>query len=441
MNEWLTVGRHYLLTKYGRNWRSREELLQWQERQVRRHLRRILPKSAFYRDLAGGLPAERWRELPVIDKRTMMGGFDALNTAGIRKEQAFATAFAAEESRDFSPTLGGITVGLSSGTSGHRGLFLVSPGERMAWAGTMLAKALPGTLLSRQRIAFFLRANSNLYGSVDRGAIRFAYFDLLDPLERHLDRLNEYRPTLLVGPPSMLRMLADAALRGELRIRPDKVISVAEALDPLDERYIARGFGQPVHQVYQCTEGFLGATCRYGTLHLNEDLVVVEKEWLDEDERKFVPIITDFCRTTQPIIRYRLDDILTERSEPCPCGSPMTALGSIEGRCDDMFYFPSAAAGSLRPVFPDFIRRAILSVSADIEEYAAVQHSPQLVDVSLKLPEPQREPCCEQIRRKLAELCAGMSCLPPEVRFTEWDEAQRRPGARKLRRIERKFQL
>ena len=35
----------------------------------------------------------------------------------------------------------------------------------------------------------------------------------------------------------------------------------AEVLEPDDERRIAAVFGVPVQQVYQCTEGFLGASC------------------------------------------------------------------------------------------------------------------------------------------------------------------------------------
>lgn len=48
-----------------------------------------------------------------------------------------------------------MTVGLSSGTSGNRGLFLVSEREQDAWTGTVLAKLLPGGLWRKARIAFF----------------------------------------------------------------------------------------------------------------------------------------------------------------------------------------------------------------------------------------------------------------------------------------------
>ena len=71
-------------------------------------------------------------------------------------------------------------------------------------------------------------------------------------------------------------------------------------------------------------------------LHLNEDIVYIEREYLDD--RRFVPVVTDLERKAQPIIRYRLNDILVERKEPCGCGSPFLALEKIEGREDDVFF-------------------------------------------------------------------------------------------------------
>ena len=33
-----------------------------------------------------------------------------------------------------------------------------------------------------------------------------------------------------------------------------------------------------IHQVYQCTEGFLGYTCEYGSMHFNEDIQLDKSE-------------------------------------------------------------------------------------------------------------------------------------------------------------------
>ena len=100
-----------------------------------------------------------------------------------------------------------------------------------------------------------------------------------------------------------------------------------------------------------------GATGSRGTLHLNEDIVYIQREYLEG--RRFVPIVTDFERKAQPMIRYRLNDILVERKQPCSCNSPCLALEKIEGREDDMFSFLDEQ-GRERLIFPDFIRRCIL---------------------------------------------------------------------------------
>ena len=119
----------------------------------------------------------RWRELPLMDKATLMDHFAGCNSRGIGAEEAMAVALRAEASRDFQPALRGITVGLSSGTSGHRGIFLVSPYEQAQWAGAMLARLLP-ELPHGLRVAFCLRSFSRLYQAVESPFLRLRYFDI-----------------------------------------------------------------------------------------------------------------------------------------------------------------------------------------------------------------------------------------------------------------------
>ncbi|MBW4083125.1 F390 synthetase-related protein [Paenibacillus sp. S150] len=438
MSRLLRTLRFYSLAKWGHRWKNRAALEQWQERRIQRHVEVIRRTSPFYRELWAGVPAGEWRHFPVIEKQLMMDNFDTLNTAGITKDMAFAEAYEAENSRYFKPTLHGITVGLSSGTSGSRGIFLVSEEEQAAWTGTVLAKLLPGGLWQRAKIAFFLRANSNLYESVSQGRLQFQYFDLLEPLPRLVARLEQYNPDLWIAPPSMLRLLAEARIAGSLTVQPRRLIAVAEVLDPLDRQHIERTFGRTVHQAYQCTEGFLGCTCECGTLHLNEDIVHIEKEYLDRESRRFVPVVTDFSRSVQPIIRYRLNDILTEAASPCPCGSLFTAIERIEGRCDDILYLPHLEDGGLVTLFPDFITRAVLSASADIEHYRVIQRSPLDLEISYRTREGSTEDTEALVAGELSRLFNRLSCIPPQLQFTAYSFT---PGAVKLRRVERSWKL
>jgi len=430
-----TILKSYLKTRFRKPFTLRDQLEQWQHRKVETFLQTVLPQSPFYQKQFESTGISNWREAPIIEKADMMEYFDQLNTVGISKEKAFEVALKAEQSRDFSPKIGNITIGLSSGTSGNRGLFLVSDQERLQWAGTVLAKLLPGPVWQKERIAFFLRANSNLYGSVTSSTIQFSYFDLLDPLEKHLEQLEKFQPTILTAPPSMLRFLAEAIQQGKLKMPPTKIISVAEVLDPLDEAFIQNVFQQKVHQVYQCTEGFLACTCEHGTFHLNEDLVAIQKEYLDESLKKFSPIITDFNRTSQPIIRYRLNDILTERSESCPCGSIMTALESIEGRCDDLFYLKSRSSGELQPVFPDFIRRAVIGSSEKIDAYRVHQLAPDKIKVFVKASED----VIKDLEESFSNLWQRLNCEPPQIEYERIHEET--PQAKKLKRVECCFSL
>lgn len=427
---------HYWQTKYRQHFRTPEQLQAWQHRRVQYFLHQVVPKSPFYQTYYQGLDFQDWQQFPVINKAIMMANFDQLNTVGISKDEAMVIAQQGEESRDFQSTLRGYTVGLSSGTSGNRGLFLVSPVEQQAWAGTVLAKALPQSILSRQRIAFFLRANSNLYQTVQQQRIQFEYFDLFQPITQHIPRLDDYQPTILVAPASMLRLLAEAQSQGNLSISPTRIISVAEVLDPLDEKVISQVFGQMVHQLYQCTEGFLAATCAYGTLHLNEDILVIQKDYLNRESGRFMPIITDFNRRTQPIIRYRLDDILSEQKTPCPCGSILTAITQIEGRCDDIFYFPNHDQSQLIPIFPDLIRRTIILTSEAIQEYAVVQ-TPETIQIYLKVPENQWIAVTTKLEHTLTKLLTKSGCQVPPLQFSLYQA--RITYDQKLRRIRRDF--
>lgn len=425
----------YFTTLYRRRFLTKKRLNQWQDKQVVKLLRYVLPKSPFYRDSFGGKYLSFWRAFPECNKQKMMENFDTFNTVGIKKSDAFNVALNAEATRKFDSRIGDISVGLSSGTSGNRGLFLVSAKERSAWAGVFLAKILPGSLLQKHSIALFLRANSELYKTLRMGRISFEYFDLFLPMHQHIERLNRVKPDIILAPPSMLRYLAEQLACGRLKIRPKKIISVAETLDPLDEKFIRREFKQTIHQVYQCTEGFLATTCAQGTLHLNEDLVVIQKHYLDWEQRKFSPIVTDINRKTQPIIRYHLNDILTEAKDPCKCGSPFTAIESIEGRCDDMFYLPSCThSGAINSIFPDYIRRAIIASSEDIEEYMVIQHQSNEITVSLTISSSKQESIKMGVIAALQNLFSSLDCIIPDIKIVN---DQTPPLGHKLRRIHR----
>ncbi len=396
----------YFKTKYFNKFSNRSALLNWQDKKVEGFLNKILKKSKYYNAKFKGLNLADWKDFPTIDKKELMENFDNLNTVNISKKEAFEFALNCEKTRNFKPEINNITIGLSSGTSGNRGLFLVSRFEQCRWVGMILAKMLPYSILKKHKIAFFLRANSNLYENVKSRNIDFEYFDMINSIDENLKKLDNFKPTIIAAPPSMLKIIAKNI--SNLNINPVKIISAAEVLEDIDKKYLEKTFNQTIHQIYQATEGFLACTCKYGNLHFNEDIVAIQKEYIGEN--KFIPIITDFKRTSEPIIRYRLNDIITESPKTCPCGSKHLLIKKIEGRCDDIFYLESNNGNSLVSIFPDFISRAVIFASDIIEEYKIIQISKDEIQVYIdKMSE------FNKVKDSLTKLFHKLNCKIPNI--------------------------
>jgi phenylacetate-coenzyme A ligase PaaK-like adenylate-forming protein len=129
---------------------------------------------------------------------------------------------------------------------------------------------------------------------------------------------------------------------------------------------------------------------------------------------RFTPIITDLWRRTQPIIRYRLNDVLRLEDQACACGSSWRSIKQIEGRSDDVLEFELLAKG-LRPFFPDSIRRAILLADARILEYEAVQKRPGHLRVHLEVQPGSEMTVRENVRAGIAQMLEQYACRPADL--------------------------
>lgn len=401
---------YYLKFKYFLKFKSREKLDKYQKKRQQKIIKFAIKNSLYYRDLFKILKG-RYK---VITKKEFMINFDIINTVGIKLEEALELAFKSEKSRDFSKKIKNITVGLSSGTSGHRGIFLVSNKEKNIWVGAILAKCLYGSIFANYKIAFFLRADSNLYEGINSRNIIFKYFDMLNNIYDNYSDLSKFNPDILVAPPQVLIQLSNFDTSS---FHLKKLISVAEVLEESDKEKIETAFNIRVDQIYQCTEGFLACSCKYGNLHINEDIVKVEKEYLDDTKTRYVPIITDLYRSSQPIIRYRLNDILVEKKGICECGLVFSIIYKIEGRQDDIFIFDSIDGKEIQ-IYPDYIRRCFLFTN-DIIEYRIEQISKNELCIYIKTTTDNKE-IREKIKKELQTLASKYNFILPNIQFKDY---------------------
>lgn len=397
--------------------RDRAKIKVRQARRIEQLRRHAMTRTAFYRDL-GDVPFASW---PVVDKATVMARFEAFNTLGLSAAQLWPMV-----ERGEAPP--GYDVGCSTGTSGNRGLYLVSDAERFTWLGTIVAKALPDVWRRRHRVAIVLPRTSRLYASANESRLlTLLFLDVGRGLATLAEQLTAFGPTVIVAPPKVLRYLADAGVR----IAPERIFSAAEVLDPPDRTRIEAAYGVRLGQIYMATEGLFGVSCGHGTLHLAEDCAHFE---LDSVGNGLVsPIVTDFTRRTQVMARYRMNDLLRLHAEPCACGSPLQAVAEIIGRRDDVFdLLASDGSGRRVLVTPDVLRNAVLDADRGIDDFRVRQVGEQAIE--LVLSPLLTDTTCEAARRAIARACAAAGA-------TVVVDLRREPlsadGVAKLRRVER----
>lgn len=283
------------------------------------------------------LPLDRF---PIMQPHDLRAAFADWNTLGLTRDQAEAAARDAETGGD-GMVAPGVAAGFSTGSSGQPGLFLNSGAERAAWLGHLLARLLPvRDLVKPLRIAVCLRADNRLYQDAGRtGRIRFLFLALSEDPAARFDTLQDFRPDILIAPPHVLADLAHRTQATGQTWSLRRLFYGAEPMGEAERAWIGSVLGTRPDPLYQATEGFIAGPCRHGTLHLNEDVLIVEREPVPGTDR-FVPIVTDLRRSSQPMIRVRLGDLLQPLKETCACGSPLSAIHPVEGRLEDLWRWP-----------------------------------------------------------------------------------------------------
>jgi putative adenylate-forming enzyme len=379
-----------------------------------------------------------------MNKQLFMDNFSQLNTVGLTREECINHCLEKEQSRDFSDYYKGYLVGMSTGTSGNRGIEFVSKMETF-FMQLLVFFRFPFPKTKKIHLAFILRVFSPGFGH-DGRKIRITYVSPLDTIETIVKKLNALNPNLLSGPPSVLQVLARAKKEGSLKVSPLLIISYGEVLSSNVKKIVEKDFKCSVVEVYKSSESFIALPCKDGKLHINEDTTLVEV--LDKNNQPVKPgelgfvVVTDFIKRKTPIIRYKLNDLITIDPEPCSCGSNFRVIKEVHGRADDIILGRKINSDELQFILPDYIRRSIISSSEYIEEYNAIQTSPKKLTINLQLianiEEPVKKEIESIIQRNLENIFSQHDSEVPEIAFQYASIKQ--DFDKKLRRIQRNFE-
>lgn len=163
------------------------------------------------------------------------------------------------------------------------------------------------------------------------------------------------------------------------------------------------------------------------------------------------PIITDFSRTTQIMLRYRMNDLLRMADGAdrhlCPCGSPLRVVDEVVGRMDDVFHLDARGGAEkgrekgVVEIMPDVLRNTMVDCDRRIEDFRIVQTASDAVTLRLDASVPAHvEP---RLRERFAALFARHGCaVDLTVQFAHLEPPRHgklRHG--KLRRVERRHPI
>ncbi len=421
-----------------------EDINKYQGKQIKKLIKHANKKSRFYSTFYSSYNIDDFSNLPFMNKQLFMDNFTQLNTVGLTREECINHCLEKEQSRDFSEYYKGYLVGMSTGTSGNRGLEFVSKMEAF-FMQLLVFFRFPFPKTKKIHLAFILRVFSPGFGHNGR-KIRITYVSPLDTIEAIIEKLNTLNPNLISGPPSVLQVLARARNEGSLKVSPLLIISYGEVLSSNVKKIVEKDFNCSVVDVYKSSESFIALPCKHGNLHINEDTTFIEV--LDKNNKPVEPgkpgfvVVTDFIKRKTPIIRYKLNDLITIDPKPCSCGSKFRVIKEVHGRADDIILGKKIGSDELRFILPDYIRRSIISSSEYIEEYNAIQTSPENLTIKLQLVanvEKQAKKDIERtIQQSLESIFSKHDSEVPEIEFLYISIKQ--DFDKKLRRIQRNFE-
>jgi putative adenylate-forming enzyme len=355
--------------------------------------------SRLYRGLYSHLPAGIYdlSRLPIVTKPELMEHFDEWATDP-QVTRASVEEFIADPTRIGQRYLDRYAVWTTSGITGRHGIFVHDDGAQVVYTAMLIARTSRHmrSLLRGGRVAALVVPGGHFAVTSLVEALRKRYpivadairpFSALAPLPELVQELNAFRPTSLIGYPTLIRLLAQERAAGRLTIEPELVTTEGEWLSPSARAQIEATFPCTIRETYGASEFLVIASdCGHGWCHVNSDWVVLEP--VDRAYRPILPgyashtvLLTNLANRVQPIIRYDLGDSVLVRPDPCPCGSPFPAI-RVEGRREDTMYM-HAADGRMVPL-PSLVLGSVAEETPGVRRFQIVQVDPGTLHVRLE---------------------------------------------------------
>ena len=248
---------------------------------------------------------------------------------------------------------------------------------RHAWTGGLRPS---DTMINPANFTLFVGGLSECSGAESMGVTVIPAPFVSTGIEKFMEILHTFKPTILFSTPSATVFLEDA-IRNILKIEPcdlnfKKGFLAGEALSEEERSRIETTWGIEARNFYGLADvaADIAAECGQSKgLHFCAQDALVP-ELINPETGDTIPtkegakgeiVFTTINREATPVIRYRVRDMVQVYTDPCPCGRTGFRFHVI-GRSDDMIkvkginVFPGAVKGLVQTFCPSAEMRIVL---------------------------------------------------------------------------------
>lgn len=285
--------------------------------------------------------------LPVINKDILMDNFDDFLTDN-RIDRKELEEFLEDKNNIGKKFKDIFTVFYSAGTTGKKGIFV-----NQEWnyrIAPLIVRINAFSFLKPKRVAMITITDMPLVSLIwakswPKPLIKYEIISVKEPLTQIIDKLNSFKPKIIGTYSTFGGILAQERRAGTLKINIEKIFLGGEPVTSELRENIREAFGGYPYNYYAASEiGTIAEDCESHVLHVPIYSLILEV--VDHNNEPLPPgkpgwaIITNLYNYTQPLIRYKMDDIIqfAPDSYKCPCGLSLPVIEKIEGREKDMLY-------------------------------------------------------------------------------------------------------
>lgn len=333
--------------------KTREKIKSIQEKKFRKLIKFAFDNSQYYNKLytQAGITRESLDDiditnLPTVNKSDVLNNFDRLITRKDITQKELAD-FDNDKSLDDKLCKEKYHIVHSSGSTGNPAYFLY---DKKAW-DKMLSGMLRGALwdmslfqifkfvVSRPKIMYVAATDGRYGGAMAVGdgiegiGASQLFIDINTPLNQWVSKINDFKPNVIIGYPSAVKILGELIESGKISISALRVVSCGEPLRVGLREYFEKVFNTTVANYYGASEALiLGAeTDGEDGMYLFDDMNYFEII----NDKMYVTCLYNFA---QPLIRYEISDRLNIKDDNFS-KYPFTRVETILGRDEDILWF------------------------------------------------------------------------------------------------------